>query len=146
MKIKTHVLLLAAALISMATLASAERGQSAGRGMRPGGRNYDPATEVTLAGTVDEVTPVPAPANGPGGLHLMVTFKTGPLEVDLGPAAFITARNFAFAKGDPITVIGSRAQRAGHDVIIAREITKGDRVLTLRDAKGIPLWSRRSRK
>ena len=63
MRIKTHVLLVAAALISTATLAFAERGQGAGRGMRPGGGNYDPATEVTLAGTVDEVTPVPAPAS-----------------------------------------------------------------------------------
>jgi hypothetical protein len=34
-------------------------------------------------------------------------------------------------------------KRAEQDVIIAREITKGDNVLTLRDAKGFPLWSGR---
>lgn len=144
MTIARHVLFVAAALITMSTLAFAERGQGAGKGMRQGGGNYDPATEVTLAGTVDEVTHVPAPASGPGGVHLLVRFETGVLEVDLGPAAFITTRNFEFAKGDAIKVIGSKAQRAGHDVIIAREITKGDKVLTLRDAKGFPLWSRRS--
>ena len=34
---------------------------------------------------------------------------------------------------------------AGEDVVIAREIKKGDQVLTLRDAKGFPLWSGQGR-
>jgi hypothetical protein len=32
---------------------------------------------------------------------------------------------------------------AGQEVVIAREIKKGDQVLTLRDAKGFPMWSGR---
>jgi hypothetical protein len=50
-----------------------------------------------------------------------------------------------FAKGDTLKVVGSQVTMAGQEVVIAREITKGDQVLTLRDAKGFPLWSGRGR-
>jgi hypothetical protein len=40
-------------------------------------------------------------------------------------------------------VVGSKVTMAGQEVVIAREIKKGDQVLTLRDAKGVPLWAGR---
>jgi hypothetical protein len=138
MKPLKRAALVTAALLSVSGLAFGQGGR-----MRQGGGNYNPATEVTVKGTVDEVKHMPAPANGPGGLHLMVRTEAGVLEVDLGPASFISGKHFEFAKGDALTVTGSRMKRAEQDVIIAREITKGDNVLTLRDAKGFPLWSGR---
>ena len=112
------------------------------RGM-PGGGNYDPATETTFAGTVDTVTTMPSPGRGGGGLHLVIASVNGPIEVHVGPAAFVSSKNVTFAKGDALTVVGSKITMAGQDVVIAREIKKGDQLLTLRDAKGFPLWSGR---
>ena len=98
-----------------------------------------------MAGTIDDVRNVTAPANGLGGLHLTVRGDAGVLDVHLGPASFVKAKHFEFAKGDAITVTGSKVKIGGQDVVIAREVTKGGQVLTLRDAKGFPLWSGRAR-
>lgn len=108
-----------------------------------GGRHYNAATEVTFSGAVDEVKLVPSSGRGPGGLHLMVKSGTGIQDVRVGPMSYVTSKNFEFAKGDAITVTGSKVTMGGQEIVIAREIKKGDQVLTLRDAKGIPLWSGR---
>jgi hypothetical protein len=126
----------AATLLTASTLAWAQAGRGQG-----GGRNYDTATEVAISGTVDEVRNIPGPAGGPGGLHLMLRSDAGVDEVHLGPAAFVRSKGFEFVKGDAITVTGSKRKVGGQDVVIAREVKKGDKVLTLRDAKGFPLWS-----
>jgi len=111
------------------------------RGMRQGGGNYNPATETTLTGTVDEVKQMPAPGRGGGGVHLILSAASGPIDVHVGPASFVTAKHVTFAKGDALTVVGSKVTMAGQVVVIAREIKKGDQTLTLRDEKGIPLWA-----
>jgi hypothetical protein len=114
-------------------------------GMRRGGGNYNPATETTVTGTIDSVKNVPSQGRGSGGLHLVLTARSGPIEVHVGPLSFVSSKNITFAKGDALTVVGSKVTLAGQEVLIAREIKKGDQVLTLRDAKGFPLWSGRSR-
>ena len=75
----------------------------------------------------------------------MLAAPTGAIEVHVGPASFVSSKNATFTKGDALTVVGSKVTMAGKEVVIAREIKKGDQVLTLRDAKGYPLWSGRSR-
>lgn len=142
MRVTKHAVFLAIGLFGLTTLAFAQRGPG-NRGMRA----YNPATEITLTNAVvDEVNHIPGPANGPGGVHLMVRGQTGVVEVDLGPSAFLTEKNFELVKGDTVTVVGSKTQRAGQDVVIAREVTKGDKVLSLRDASGRPLWAGRNRR
>ena len=108
---------------------------------RGAGRYYDAATEVTLTGTVDEVKNVAAAGRGPGGAHLMVRTDAGVTEVVLGPAAFVSQKGFEFVKGDSLTVTGSKVTMNGQHVVVAREVKKGDQVLTLRDANGVPQWS-----
>jgi hypothetical protein len=110
-------------------------------GQGRGGGNYDISTETTFTGTVDEVRTIPGPAGGPGGLHLMVRTDAGVSEVHLGPVTFTRSKNFEFAEGDVISVTGSKVTVGGLDAVLAREITRGDDVLTLRDARGVPLWA-----
>lgn len=114
------------------------------RGMGRGPMNYDPSTEITISGSVDEVQQMAARGRGMGGIHLTVDTATGKLPVHVGPAAFVSSKNVTFAKGDVLTVVGSKVTMGGQEVVLAREITKGDQVLTLRDAKGFPLWSGRA--
>jgi hypothetical protein len=134
-----RILKLLSVTIVIVGLASAVYAQG---GMRGGG-NYNPATETTLTGTVDSVNNVPSSGRGGGGLHLILAVPTGPIEVHVGPASFVSSKNVTFTKGDGLTVVGSKVTMAGQEVVIAREIKKGDQVLTLRDTKGYPLWSGR---
>jgi hypothetical protein len=115
-----------------------------GRAQGPG-HHYNPATEVTLSGTVDEVKTIPGPGRGPGGVHLMVRAEAGVTEVLLGPAWFVASQKMEFAKRDNVTVTGSKLTVNNQEVVVAREVKKADKVLTLRDAKGFPLWSGRAR-
>ena len=114
------------------------------RAMHGGPAHYNPATEVTLTGTVDEVKHM-TQGKGQGGLHLILATQPGPMEVILGPAGFVSSKNFTFAKGDALTVTGSKMTMNTTEVLVAREVKKGEEVLTLRDTKGFPLWAGRGR-
>src|SRR6516225_6543692 len=83
------VFALVVTLLGSSTAVFAQHGY--GRGQGPGA-HYDPATEVRLSGTVEEMKTVPAPGRGPGGVHLMVRAEGGVMEVLLGPAWFVTSK------------------------------------------------------
>jgi len=100
-------------------------------------RAYDPATETTVTGTVEGVMQVAHGGRGTG-MHLKLKTDAGVLEVQLGPTRYLESQNFAVAKGDTITVTGSRLKGS----VIAREVKKGEATLTLRDKHGVPKWSR----
>lgn len=131
------VLMIAIAVLTLgaaSALAQHGRGQGAGR-------MYDPATETTVKGTVEEVKQIPGQRGGPGGTHLMLKTDKETLEVHLGPTAFLEKEKFTFAKGDQIEVTGSKVKIGAADALLAREVKKGDKTLTLRNAQGVPVWS-----
>lgn len=101
-------------------------------------RNYDPATETTVTGTVEDVVQVSHQGRGGPGTHLKLKTEAGVVDVHVGPTRYVEAQKFSLAKGDQITVTGSKVNNA----VIAREIKKGDATLTLRDAQGVPKWSK----
>jgi hypothetical protein len=110
-------------------------------GQASGVRNrvYDPATETTVRGEVEKVT---EPARGRmSGTHLFVKADGAVFEVALGPAAFVRGKGFAFAAGDTVEVTGSKVTVSGKQYIVAREITKEGKTLTLRDKSGVPSWA-----
>ena len=111
---------------------------------RRGQPRYDPATEATVTGIVQEVKQVSG-SMGWGGTHLILDTDAGAFDVHVGPSAFLAEKGFSFAKGDRIEVTGSKVKYEAADALIAREVKKGDKVLTLRNAKGFPVWSRRNR-
>ncbi len=116
----------------------------AGTGPHPGMRNYDPSTEVTVKGTVSEVQQQ-AGKQGWQGTHLVLKTDAGELRVHVGPSSYIASQGFAFAKGDNVEVTGSKVKFGEQEAVLAREIKKDGKVLTLRDAQGIPKWSRGGR-
>jgi hypothetical protein len=56
-------------------------------------------------------------------------------------SSFAAVIGFTFAVADAVKVLGSRIEVDGKPVIVAREITKGNAKLELRDANGRPLWA-----
>jgi hypothetical protein len=119
----------------------AQAGMQGSRGR--GARNYNPATEVTVKGAVEEVTQTTG-RRGWAGIHLTLKTDEGAYDVHVGPASYISAQQFAFAKGESVEVIGSKTAVGGKEVLIARQITRDGKTLTLRDEQGFPKWSRRS--
>jgi len=101
---------------------------------------YDPKTEVTVKGTVEEVMQYPRKRNSTG-THLMLKASDGILDVHVGPSWFLSQQKIEFAKGNEIEVTGSKVKVDGKDALIAREIKKDGNVITLRNAQGVPEWA-----
>ncbi len=120
---------------------------SAQMGPGPGGRArmYNPATETTLKGTVEEVKTI-AGRRGWQGVHLTLKTEDKTLNVHLGPEAFLKEKGFSLAKGDQVEIVGSTITLKGGEALIAREVKKGGETLVLRNAQGIPQWSRGRRR
>lgn len=112
-----------------------------GQGRQGNARHYNPATEVREKGTVEDVREVTG-NQGWTGMHILLKTDKEDLDVHLGPTAFIADSGFTFAQGDHIEVVGSRVKVGATDALLAREVQKDGKTLVLRDANGIPKWSR----
>jgi len=98
---------------------------------------YDPKAEVTIKGTIEDFHESITRGDHPG-LHLIVKTETESVEVHACPVKFMKELDFALDKGDEVTVIGSRP--GGTGIVVAREVTKGQTSLTLREKSGAPIW------
>jgi hypothetical protein len=130
--------------LAEAQVGRGQGGQGRGRGRGPadgqGGRYYDPTTEVTLTGTVDEVL-LQAGRGGATGLHLLVTDEGETFDVHVGPTFYLFPEGLEVVKGDQVTVTGSRIVMDGAPALIVKQISKGDFAITLRDDIGLPVWA-----
>lgn len=123
-------------------LAAVPAGAQRGMGGPRGAPRYDPKTEVTVQGTVEELKEYPSPRGWRTGQHVMLKTDQGAVEVHLGPTDYWKANGFELAKGDSIEVTGSKVKVDDAEVLLAREVKKGEKTVTLRDAKGVPAWAR----
>jgi hypothetical protein len=103
-------------------------------------RKYDPKTEVTVRGNIEQVQEQ-AGRHGWLGTHVLLKTETGILPVHVGPSGYIAKKQFAFATGDEIEVVGSKVLIAGKETLLARQITKEGKSLVLRNLQGIPEWA-----
>jgi hypothetical protein len=100
---------------------------------------YDPATETKLKGTVEELKFVP-PSGGKPIAYLVIKSGADTLQVFLCPKTFLDQMGTTFKPQDKVEVTGSKVKQDGEDVILAREVDKGDDMLTLRFKDGKPAW------
>jgi hypothetical protein len=115
---------------------------SGGWGMgAPYQRMYNPKTVETIAGKVIALDTIPPMRGMAGGVHLRLVTQGKEISVHLGPAWYLDNQDFQIKEGDRIEVTGSRVTFANAPAIIAAQIRRGDRVLTLRDKNGFPAWS-----
>lgn len=118
-------------------------------GGQQGSPMYDVKTETTIRGTVESVETITGTGGrgrrAMGGTHLVVKTEREAIEVHVGPTAYLTEKGITLAKGDTLEIVGSRVTVDKEPVVIAKQIKKGDKTWTLRDASGRPLWSGRGR-
>jgi len=107
----------------------------------PYGRLFDPKTVETVSGKITSLAEI-TPIRGMGvGVHLMLKTTTETVDVHLGPLWYLESQDADLKAGDAVEVRGSRIQIAKKPAIIAVEVKRGDDVLVLRDANGIPRWA-----
>ena len=134
---KFRILILSLFLVTLGIGARAQMGPGPGKCMS----KYDPKSEVSMSGTVDRITQQSG-HRGWQGTHLFVKTDNGVIEVHVGPTDYIASQQFSFATGDVIEVTGSKVKMQDKDVLLAREIKKEGKTLVLRNAQGVPNWSR----
>lgn len=131
-RLTTAVLLLV--VLGMVLAAVAQGPGSRGMGFGP----YNTASETTVTGTVQAVQQHPGKRGGMG-IHLLLKTKDSILDVHVGPSWYLDKQGVTFAEGDVVEVTGSMLKT--NDGILAKEIKKGDKTLSLRNAAGRPLWA-----
>jgi hypothetical protein len=100
---------------------------------------YDPATETTFKGVVQELKLVP-PSGGKPILYLVMKSSPDSAQVFLCPKKFLDDMGIEFKPDDAIEVTGSKVKQDGADLTLAREVVKSGETLTLRFKDGKPAW------
>ena len=115
--------------------ATAQKKPSSG----PSAPKYDLQTETKIKGTVDEVK-LPPKGSEKEIAHLQVKDGANSIDAYLCPKTFLDDMGMSFAKGDEITMTGSKVKQGDADLFLVREIVKGNDTFVLRDPKGEPVW------
>jgi hypothetical protein len=111
--------------------------QKAAKPSRP---KYDLQTEAKIKGTIEEVE-LPPKGSEKESVHLLLKNGTDTTDVYLCPKSFMDEMGMDFTKGDEITLTGSKVKQGETDLVLAREVAKGNNTFVLRDAKGGPVWN-----
>ena len=96
---------------------------------------YNRATVETQKGTIADIGTFRM-----GGIHVTLKTAKETIDVHLGPDFFVNEK-IKLAKGDEISVVGSRITWDGKAAIIAKSIAKGGATVQLRNDDGTPLWA-----
>jgi hypothetical protein len=127
-------------LILLATGIAVAQGAGGGRGQGAGVSNYNPQTETTINGVVENVNQEQG-RRGKSGTHIMLKTQNGVEEVHVGPTYFLTGQGLSFTKGESVEVTGSKTKVNGEDAFIARDVKKAGKSYVLRNSAGKPMWS-----
>jgi hypothetical protein len=100
---------------------------------------YDASTETKMKGTVEELK-LPEKGHDKEIVHLVMKNGDETVDIYLCPKSFMDDMGVTFSKGDEIAFTGSKVKQDGADMVLAREVVKGQDTLTLRDDKGKPVW------
>lgn len=99
------------------------------------GRQYNPAAETTITGTVQQMVHTRA------GEHVIVNTPQGQYNVALGPAAYVNQQNLNLTPGAPISITGAPTNIGGQQFFVARDVEQNGRTVAFRNAQGVPAWT-----
>jgi hypothetical protein len=117
------------------------RGRQGHRGL--GNRMYNPDSVETITGEVISVNQFTSNRGRSQGMYMQMRTGNETVSVHLGPAWYWQNQGMTIEPNDRIQVQGSRINRAGNSTMIAAQVHKGNQVMRLRDANGVPVWSQR---
>jgi len=106
---------------------------------------YDLKAETKLNGTLEEVKLFDF-ATRKDFVELVVKSGDTKIVVYVCPKPFQDEMGITFTKGDAISITGAKVKQQESEVILARELVKGQDTLLFRDDKGNPVWDSRTGK
>jgi hypothetical protein len=134
---RSCLILLLAAFLTLLFVATASGQKSQANPSLP---KYDLHTEAKMKGIVEELK-WPPKGSEKDAAHLLVKSGTDSVDVYLCPKSFFDDMGMGFSKGDEIALTGSKVKQGEVDLVLAREVVKGNDTFVLRDAKGDPVWN-----
>ena len=99
--------------------------------------SYDMSRETVLEGKVLQFAPASSAA--PLGAHVTIQTGSGVIDVHLGSARLLEANHFSLASGDSVRIVGENVAYGIGTQFLAHVIQKGNQVLAVRSARGLPL-------
>jgi hypothetical protein len=103
---------------------------------------YDLQAETELKGIIEEVR-LPPKGSEKEIAYLLVKSGANTVDVYLCPQSFLAEMGVSFNKGDETSLMGSKVKHGEADLMLAREVVRGNDTVALRDEKGNPVWSGR---
>jgi hypothetical protein len=100
---------------------------------------YDASSEIKMKGTVEDLK-VPPKGHEKEIVHLVMKNGDQAVDVYLCPKSFMDDMGVTFNKGDEIAFTGSKVTQGGSEMMLAREVVKGQDTLVFRDGQGKPVW------
>ena len=110
-----------------------------------GAPKYDLKAETKLNGTLEEVKVFDL-ATRKDFVQLILKSAEGKIVVYVCPKPFQEEIGITFSKGDAITITGAKVKQEESEVILARELVRGQDTVQFRDSKGNPVWDWRTGK
>jgi hypothetical protein len=95
---------------------------------------YDAAHEITLTGNVQEVVTKHV-AGSPAGMHLLIDGPQGTVDAHLGPYLAKDTQE-ALHTGTPVQIVGAMESLHGRQILLARQLVFGGRIVTIRSPHG----------
>jgi hypothetical protein len=105
----------------------------------PSPPKYDLHTETKMKATVEEVI-LPPKGSEKEVAHLQVKIEADSVDVYLCPKSFFDDMGMSFSKGDEVALTGSKVKHGEVELVLAREVVRGNDTFVLRDDKGNPVW------
>jgi hypothetical protein len=106
---------------------------------------YDLQTETKSKGIVEEEKLVTV-GSRKDFTQLIIKSGDEKLTIYVCPKPYQDEMGITFAKGDEVSVTGSKVKQDAGDLILARELVKGTDTFMFRDSKGKPVWDPRTGK
>jgi len=103
---------------------------------------YDPSSEVTISGTIEDTVTESHPCCGSTMNHFYIKVKSNKetVKIFLGPIDYVKSQ-ITIKKGDNVTVVGSKTTMNNETVIIAKTVKTKDKEVTFRNDDGTPKWA-----
>jgi hypothetical protein len=92
-------------------------------------------SEITISGKIQQIITEHA-AGTPQGVHIVLETSQGVIKANLGPYVGSDVAK-SFSAGDEIQVAGMLRASNGQDFLLVRQLTQGDRQITIRNQHGM---------
>jgi hypothetical protein len=128
--VRILIFFLSAMLLALAAQAASPAQSSPADGSDLANR---PPKVITVTGTVERM--VIHQPGGPPGFHLFIMTDGKTVDANLGP--FLSKQNQeALVAGQLVQIVGVRTSLHGNDVVLARQLIFGGRLVTVRNERG----------